>query len=34
MSSGDTDLLQLGMFSGIPVMTVAALLVRFEAQKL
>lgn len=30
--SGDTDLLQLGTFRGIPVMTVAAFLVRFEAE--
>lgn len=31
--SGDSDLLQLGGFRGIPVMTVAAFLNRFEAQK-
>ncbi len=31
--SGDADLLQLGAFRGIPVMTVSAFLARFEAQK-
>ena len=31
--SGDTDLLQLGMFRGVPIMSVAAFLIRFEAEK-
>lgn len=31
--SGDTHLLQLGTFRGIPVMTVAAFLARFEGQQ-
>lgn len=31
--SGDSDLLQLGTFRGIPLMTVAAFLVRFEAER-
>jgi putative PIN family toxin of toxin-antitoxin system len=31
--SGDSDLLQLGTFRGIPLMTVAAFLVRFEAKR-
>jgi len=31
--SGDADLLQLGAFRGIPVMTVSAFLARVEAQK-
>ncbi|MBI4484472.1 MAG: putative toxin-antitoxin system toxin component, PIN family [Acidobacteria bacterium] len=31
--SGDTDLLELGTFRSIPVMTVAAFLAGFEAQK-
>src|SRR5688572_24335061 len=32
--SGDTHLLELDTFRGIPVMTVAAFLARFETQKL
>jgi predicted nucleic acid-binding protein len=31
--SGDSDLLQVGIFQGIAVMTVSAFLARFEAQK-
>lgn len=31
--SGDSDLLRLGTFRGIPVMTVAVFLARFEGQK-
>jgi predicted nucleic acid-binding protein len=31
--SGDTDLLQLGTFRGVPLMTVAAFLSRFSSEK-